>query len=171
MGIMGTFEGSASNPLWLYDGNNKANGWIDGITTNSGHSAGGDPYASGTNLSVGPVTQNAVVWCLGRFSNGIIITSYNTLHLTITTYYSGSSGSTQLIARAGVGSTNMTGNYFSSAVDLALNQSGGNWVNDVTYNINTSSLSGTYCVYMYAYLQAPTKSRTVELIIHKAWLD
>lgn len=171
MGIIGTFEGSASNPLWLYDGNNKTNGWISGVTTNSGQSAGGDPYADDMSLSIGPVSQNATVWCLGRYSNGIILTSYKTLHLMITTYYSASSGSTQLIARAGVGSTSMSGNSFSSAVDLSLNQSGGHFVNDVTYNINISSLSGTYCVYMYAYLQAPTKSRQVKLIIGKAWLD
>lgn len=54
--------------------------------------------------------------------------------------------------RVGVGSPNMSGNNFTVAVDLAQNTSkpgGINWINDTTYSLNVSNLSGTYQVFAY----------------------
>jgi hypothetical protein len=166
MGITGSFEGSASSTLWLYDGRNRTNGWIS-----AQHVSSASSYYKVHNdeTSAGPVSQGSVSWVLSRYSNSIILTPYKTLHLVLSTYTDGTAGT----MRVGVGSPNMSGNNFTVAVDLAQNTSkpgGINWINDTTYSLNVSNLSGTYQVFAYLYLKAPTKSRTISLVILKAWL-
>lgn len=66
---------------------------------------------------------------------------------------------------------NISDNNFIAVADLNVNTDSDGWTSNVAYNINVSNLSGAYYVFIYAYMQAPTKSREMKITVNKAWLD
>lgn len=176
MGITGTFEGSASNPLWLYDGSNSLNGWDNTNPTlvNYGkdHSSAMWEVMKYGGIRVSPYQNGKAIWVLYRFVNNIILTPYYTLHWEVSTSLSGYSP-TELIIRVGVGSPSMTGNTFSSAANPTVNTAKGGGIARATYSINVSNLSGTYCVYVYMYIKASSTFNDDYFYMssYKVWLD
>ena len=176
MGIIGTFEGSASNPLWLYNGSNSLNGWNNKSPTlvNYGrdHSSAGWEVMNQGGIRITPWQNGKVIWVLYRFVNNIILTPYHTLHWEVSTYLSGYTPA-ELTIRVGVGSPSMTGNAFSSAVNPTVNTAKGGGIAQATYSINISNLSGTYCIYVYMYVKGSSTFNDdyFYMYSYKAWLD
>ncbi|WP_294340143.1 hypothetical protein [uncultured Clostridium sp.] len=143
LGITGTFEGSASNPLWLKNSSGTAsNGWLSYVLLTNHW--GNGTYDYGTLMDnqyiEGSVSSSQNIHILGRLSNPIILTPYNTLHILISTSYT---NHTLNLYRIGAGSTSMSGNSFNAYVDCAGS------VSNAWYTINISSLSGQYCIYAF----------------------
>ena len=142
MGIIGTFEGSASSTLILKNKGKSTgyNGWNTNVTKTNSWGTGSTKYGvriDNQYISISVNSgQNAHI--LGRFSEQIVLTPYKTLHVLITTIYS---YNVPNYVRFGVGSPSMTGNSFSSYIDCAASAM------EVWYSVNVSSLSGNYCIF------------------------
>ena len=178
MGIIGTFEGSASSQLDLYkyDGYSYTgyNGWLDvPLKVTEGGSSGNVDY------EYNPITtwiySSSTNWKNGlyRISNGIILTPYSTVHLKITSFpcnYDGNNvrgGNPASIKRIGIGSGSVTGNNFNVALDVA------NDIQQGDYTMNISGLNGTYYFYIYLEYNYQGGSRFTagsKIVIYESYL-
>ena len=153
MGIIGTFEGSAESRLELFaPGVGAKNGFLNSPSRVNNSGNGHDDYEGYS--SYGTLTtwiyQSGSAWheCLYRLSNDIILTPFKTITFTIDCFpcdYEGrkTSGNPAPVKRIGVGSPSMTSNSFSAFLDCP------NEVLDGRYNVNISSLTGTFRFYIY----------------------
>lgn len=168
LGITGTFEGSASNPLWLKNSSGDAsNGWLSYVLLTNHWGNGTYDYGTqiGSQYIEGSVSSSQNIHILGRLSDPIILTPYNTLHMLITTTYT---QHTFNLYRIGAGSTSMSGNLFNAYADCAAG------VSNAWYTINISGLSGQYCIYAFLEHKGGGGSRystSTRIYIDQAYLD
>lgn len=168
MGITGTFEGSASNPLWLKNSSGTAsNGWLSYVLLTNHWGNGTYDYGTsiGSQYIEGSVSSSQNIHILGRLSDPIILTPYNTLHMLITTTYTNSPFQ---LYRIGAGSTSMSGDSFNAYTDCASR------ISNAWYTINISGLSGQYCIYAFLGHNGGGGSRynaSTRIYINQAYLD
>ena len=168
LGITGTFEGSASNPLWLKNSSGTAsNGWLSYVEKTNSWGNGTYDYGIqiGSQYIEGEVSSSQNIHILARLSNPIILTPYNTLHMLITTTYTNHPFQ---LYRIGAGSTSMSGNSFNAYADCASS------ISNAWYTINISGLSGQYCIYAFLEHNGGGGSRynaSTRIYINQAYLD